>query len=161
MLARNLIMRNASWEALLKHIPADLQCQYMIVTSSGVEIAVQNFLRIESEILVFKGRLSGSQDQGILFFLPYTHIDYVGTSKSVKDSEFAETFGSFTFPKPAPEPPPQAVPAEPPRHAEAAVSPSARPAPEAKPTIRSEVLERFRNRSSGSSLNLPSPPQQP
>ncbi len=111
-------MQYAAWEALLRHIPAEQQNGYMVVTTAGVEIAVQNFLRIERELLVFKGRLSGSQDQGLLFFLPYSRIEYVGTMKAVKDSEFEETFGSLQFPGPAKEaaaPPPADPRAEIPR----------------------------------------------
>ena len=158
-------MQNAAWEALLRHIPAEQQNGYMIVTTSGVEIAVQNFLRIESELLVFKGRLSGSQDQGLLFFIPYARLEYIGTMKAVKDTEVEETFGSLKFPAQAAVAPVAVAPAAP------EVKP-ATPDPEAigvrsgdtvsgsRPNIRSEVLDRFRNRNgnapSHSTLSRPS-----
>jgi hypothetical protein len=160
-------MQNAAWEALLRHIPADQQNGYMVVTTSGVEIAVQDFLRIESELLVFRGRLSGSQDQGLLFFMPYARIEYVGTMKAVKDTEVAETFGSLTFPAaPAANAPPAQAPPPvnegPPAAAEPATNGASTEGSGkgSKPGIRSEVLERFRSRSA-SSLSLPSPPRQP
>src|SRR5258707_796096 len=96
-------MHNAAWGALLRHIPVEQQSGYMLVTTAGIEIAVQVFLRVESELVVFKGRLAGSQDQGLLFFMPYERIEYIGTTKAVKDTEVSETFGSLTFPEP-PEP---------------------------------------------------------
>jgi hypothetical protein len=150
-------MQYAAWEALLRHIPAEQQNGYMVVTTAGVEIAVQNFLRIERELLVFKGRLSGSQDQGLLFFLPYSRIEYVGTMKAVKDSEFEETFGSLQFPGPAKEAAPAAkseAPPAPPPPGEIGKPSGSKSG--SKLNIRSEVLERFRNRSA-SSASLPSP----
>lgn len=161
-------MQNAAWEALLRHIPAEQQNGYMIVTTAGVEIAVQDFLRVEKELVVFRGRLAGSQDQGLLFFLPYNRIEYVGTMKAVKETDVAETFGSLTFPAGhAAAAPPAAPPSPAGDAAPALAEPSANGAsPEgsgtgkgSKPGIRSEVLERFRSRSA-SSLSLPSPPRQ-
>src|SRR5262245_33985417 len=91
-------MFNGAWEAILRQIPADQQDQYMLVTASGTEIALQSFLRIETELVVVKGRLSGSQEQNRVFFIPYKHIDYFGTAKPVKDTEFQGVFGSLTIP---------------------------------------------------------------
>jgi hypothetical protein len=144
-------MHNSAWEALLRHIPAEQHNQFCLVTANGMEIAVQSFLRIERELVIVKGRLSGSQEQGRVFFIPYANIDSLGTSQPVKDTDFNETFGSLEFPsEPIPEPAP----------AEAAPANGNGYAPSARPTIRSEVLERFRNNrgnAPSSSANLPRP----
>jgi hypothetical protein len=164
-------MHDGGWEALLKHIPAEQHNKYMIVTANNTEIAVQSFLRIEKELVVLKGRLAGSQDQGRIFFIPYANIDNFGTAQITKDTDFAEVFDSFTFPVARQ----AAASADPPQREP---QPDAEPEPAAAPTngngdgrqpgtgsgvrrIRSEVLERFRNaRPSGpsSSDNLPRPP---
>src|SRR5262245_20524354 len=81
-------MLGAVWGALIRHIPAEQQNQYMLVTRSGVEIAIQSFLRVEAHLLIFKGRLAGSQEAGRIFFLPYSNIDFIGTALPVKDSDF-------------------------------------------------------------------------
>lgn len=142
-------MQDCAWETLLRHVPAEVQNQFMIVTASGTEIAVQNFLRIERELIVFKGRLSGSQEQGLLFFVPYGQIAYFGTAKPWKDTEYEETFASLKFPV-APRPsgqglPPLAEPALPETVEMAAEKP-----PASAPVIRSQVLERFRSRGGNS-----------
>jgi hypothetical protein len=157
-------MHDGGWEALLKHIPPEQQSKYMLVTATGTELAVQSFLRIEKELVVLKGRPSGSQDQGRIFFIPYKNIDTFASAQITKDAEFAEMFDSFTFPVAAEAPvftPPPAAP----RVAE----PEPEPAPPAPATngngqapgtgsgvrrIRSEVLERFR-KERGSSPNFP------
>lgn len=164
-------MHDGGWEALLKHIPAEQHSKYTVVTANGTEIAIHSLLRIERELVVLKGRLSGSQDQGRVFFIPYKNIDSFGTAQMIKDVEFAALFDSFTFPAPQA---PVSVPAS------AEEPPEPEPAPESEPAtatvngngqatgtgngaqrIRSAVLERFRNaRANGpsSSGNLSRPP---
>src|SRR4051794_9451179 len=83
-------MQNSAWIALLRHIPIDQQGRFMLVTLSGTEVAIQSFLLIEQEFVTIKGRLSGSQDAGRVFFIPYAQIDYFGFSQQVKDTEFNE-----------------------------------------------------------------------
>src|SRR4051794_8876136 len=97
-------MQNHAWIALLRHIPAEQQSRYMLFTRAGTEIAVQSLLRIEQEFAVVKGRLSGSQDAGRVFFVPYESIDYFGTQHPVKDAEFNEVFDSLVLPAAAPAP---------------------------------------------------------
>jgi hypothetical protein len=150
-------MHNSAWVALLKHVPAEQQSRFMLVTTSGTEISLQSFLLIEQECVAVKGRLAGSQEAGRVFFIPYANIDYFGFSQPVKDTEFSEMFSDMTLPAMAP--PPAAaptngevavavepeVPAENPESADSSTGDS-------RPTIRSEVLERFRSR-----ISIPSP----
>jgi hypothetical protein len=144
-------MHDGGWEALFKHIPPEQQNKYMLVTANGTELAVQSFLRVEKELLILKGRPSGSQDQGRIFFVPYKNIDSFATAQITKDADFAELFDSFTFPTPAQAPPPAAPAPAPQPEPEPAPQPAAN-GPDSAPgtgsgvrRIRSEVLERFRN----------------
>lgn len=151
-------MHNSAWAALFGHIPAEQQNKYMLVTSSGTEIAIQSFLRVEAELVVLKGRLSGSQEQGRVFFIPYKHIDYLGTALPTKDTEFQEVFGSLEFPV-APEPSPL-IREEEPELPEVVPAGSNGLSAGDRSGIRSEVLERFRSirpTAPSSSLNLPRP----
>ncbi len=149
-------MQNSGWVALLKHIPIDQQSRFMLVTASGTEIAIASFLLIEQECVAIKGRLSGSQDAGRVFFIPYRHIDYFGFSQPVKDADFTDLFGNLTLPAQPPSPPPpeiihqEAEPVVPEPEPEPAISESS--TSDSRPVIRSEVLERFRSR-----MSLPSP----
>jgi hypothetical protein len=147
-------MQNCAWIALLRHIPPEQQARFMLVTASGTEIAIQSFLLIEGEFVAIKGRLSGTQETGRVFFIPYAHIDYFGFAQEIKDSEFTDLFGNLEVPPPAPviysaggnghaAVPYQAAPPEP------EPAPTTSPS---RPSIRSEVLERFRSRA-----NIPPP----
>jgi hypothetical protein len=159
-------MRGCVWAALLNCIPADQHNILMLVTRCGTEIAVQNILRVDNELLAIKGRLAGSQDTGRLYFVPLDNIDYFGFNRMVKDEEYAAIFGNF-------QPPPEVVAAP----AAAQEQPASEPAPAApqqealsepppvtpvKPTlaIKSAVLERFRARNTGATLPGPKPPSE-
>jgi hypothetical protein len=147
-------MENRAWAALLRHISPEQHDQYMLVTVGGTEIAIQGLLRIDHEFVIIKGRLSGSQEAGRVFFLPFAQIDYFGTQKPVKDSEFNEVFASLVIPT---EPSTTAASTAPP---EAPVAPSHAPARGSgpRPAIRSEVLDRYRSRPSSSAILPPARP---
>jgi hypothetical protein len=151
-------MHNAALAKLLRHIPAAEQPKLMLVTTSGTEIAIQCFLRIDPECLAFKGRLAGSQDAGRVFFLPFANIDYFGFQQPLKESEFHELFGNLEMPGAAAGAPGAAPtvsgptsPSNPgttlaPNPAGTPSEPAAS-APRNPLTIKSAVLEKFRARS--------------
>src|SRR3954471_7545834 len=146
-------MQNSAWVALLRHIPAEQHNQFMLVTVSGTEIAVQSLLRIEQEFVALKGRLSGSQDAGRVFFIPYANLDYFGTSQPIKEAEFNETFGSLIVPGAS------AAGAAAPAAVEPSVLAGAPTRPDSgpRPAIRSEILDRYRSRPASSAALLPDP----
>lgn len=157
-------MLNSSWEAIFKSIPPELQNQYILVTASGTELAIQSLLRIEAEFVIIKGRLSGSQEQGRVFFLPFEHVDWLGTAAAIKDTDFNEVFGSLRIPTPDRRPAPAeptAEPSPPPAEQPTVVQvPAGKSGSGQRQAIRSEVLERFRNNrpnAPASSPSLPNP----
>src|SRR5262249_21025062 len=125
----------------------------------GTEIALQGILRIEREFVAIKGRLAGSQDAGRVYFIPFTHIDYIGTQVEVKDAEFEAMFGKTQLSSAA------VAPSTTP---DAAVAPSATPAVPKPPPLpsngqravptRPAVLERFRSRNNSAPGPLARPP---
>jgi hypothetical protein len=144
-------MQSSAWVALLRHIPAEQHDQYMLITVGGAEIAIMGLLRIEEEFVALKGRLSGSQEAGRVFFVPYRQIDYLGTQHAIKDEEFTQVFGSLVVP--------EGQLAEEEEEGggdqEAALAPSAgstRQVATPRPVIRSEVLERYRSRPASSAV---------
>jgi hypothetical protein len=147
-------MQSSSWAALLQFIPPTEQDKLMLVTTSGIEIALQAILRVDPECLAIKGRLAGSTDSGRVFFIPYDRIDYFGYQQPVKESDFHELFSRFSFPAEGCEQEQPSERAEPPEQASVR-SPASTlqrtPAP-----IKSAVLERFRSR-----LSAPSLPNRP
>lgn len=143
-------MHNTAWVKLLRHVPASEQSKLMLVTTSGIEIAIQNLLRIDPECVALRGRLAGSTDAGRVFFVPYAHIDYLGFQHALKESEFQELFANLDpLGAALPSVPIAAVP---PPGADAAAdvvpsSPSQLAAVRNPPAIKSTVLEKFRSRS--------------
>jgi hypothetical protein len=129
-------MLNASWATLLRQIPADQHDQLMLHTANGTNITIQSLLRIDYEFVIFKGRLAGSQEQGRLFIIPYSNIDYFVFNRTVKDEEYTALFANVHIPDPDAPPKPAVV--EEPRPV---VKPTRQGAP-----VKSSVLERFRTR---------------
>lgn len=162
-------MHANAWATLLRHIPPDEHSKLMLMTGSGMEVAVQIILRIDQEFVAFKGRMAGSQDQGRLFLVPFANIDYINFNYAMKDEEFEAMFGNLDMPAtPSPGLPPLAAapepaPVAPPVKVAAPEPPPPQPAPEPEPAggapnrsplpLKSAVLERFRSRSGGGSSN--------
>jgi hypothetical protein len=155
-------MQSNAWGHLLRQIPAESYQSLSLVTTGGTEIALQGILRIEREFVAIRGRLAGSQHAGRLYFIPYTHIDYLGTQVEVKDAEFEAMFGQVQLSgaaaaaAPASEPPaaPPAAPSQLPSVSQNTPVPGSG---SAVIPIRSAVLERFRARNNSASGTLPRP----
>ena len=153
-------MQAQTWISLFRHIPPEQHSRFTLVTANGTEIAVQSLLRLEADFAIIKGRLSGSQDAGRVFFIPYASIDTFSFTNPVRETDVNDLFGTLKFDEPEPEPAP-VIMAEP-----QPVAPSAQAAANGKPVdpgsglrpvIRSEVLERFRSQRPSSSMSLPRP----
>lgn len=158
-------MDNLAWVAILRHIPADKLNGFTIMVEGNIEITLQSLLRLEVEFAVIKGRLSGSQDAGRVFFVPYCRMINLGTLHPIKDEEYEAIFQTLTIPTSsavfiAPSPPPAPEPVAvigqttPNGHNGASQNDSG-----LRASIRSEVLERYRARPNNpsSSANLPNP----
>lgn len=129
-------MLSTPWIALLKKLPAEHHNQLMLVTTSGVEMSVQMIMVLEGECLIFKGRLSGCQDAGRLFYVPYDRIDYIGFNRSVTEDEARGWHGE--------EPTAEVA-------AVAAVKPASDPSMRTPLPNRAALLERIRSRPSTAS----------
>jgi hypothetical protein len=164
-------MRSIAWAALLRHIPPALHDNLTLVARSGVEITIQAILRIDHEFLGFRGRLAGSTDAGRVYFIPYSHIDYLGFTREVKDAEYREVFDNLVMPLPdavlaAPVAPSAALAlslADAPQTAETEAAADGAAASNAPATrmnmpIKSAVLERFRQRAPNGPANGQKPP---
>ena len=128
-------MQSTPWIALLKKLPPEQHNQLMLVTTARIEIAVQNILILDGECLVFKGRLSGTQDAGRLFYVPYDSIDCIGFYRFVAEDEFRAWYGDA---------PAETAEAEPP--AEAKAVPSNGSGVRSALPNRAALLERIRSR---------------
>jgi hypothetical protein len=163
-----ILMQNSAWIGLLKRIPVDQHNSLAIVTTVGIEINIQNVVRIEDDHVVIRGRLAGTTDTGRAFFVPYSQINYMGFGKDMKEPQIRALYGETppaeeieqkTHTEPAQPPASEAVVPPPPPEPETPppVEPP-RPAPQLKIPRKSGVLERLRARAQ---LGKTSPPSHP
>jgi hypothetical protein len=132
-------MQGAVWTELLGRIPERQWNQLVVMTTAHVEIAVQEFVRMEEEYVAIRGRLAGSSDTGRLFFVPYDRIAYLGIQKAITDPEIVEIYGSA--------PPARVATAQPgaPGEAEKTAPSEPEPEPESEPLPPSEGLRGMTN----------------
>jgi hypothetical protein len=160
-------MQNSAWIDLFRRIPPEQHNTLAIVTSVGIEIAIQTLVRIEEHFVVIRGRLAGTTDTGRAFFIPYSQINYLGFVQEIKEPQLRALFGEAPPPAdperkataastepapaqpaaaeatPAPAPPPEPAPAPPPPPQPGAPP---NPAPQLKTLRKSGVLQRLRER---------------
>ncbi len=94
-------MQSSPWVNLLQKIPLEQHGSLVLVSMAGIEFALQQLLTLDGDCLAFKGRLSGCQDTGRLFFIPYDKIVYVGFNRSVTEEEYRSWFGQGPTTAPA------------------------------------------------------------
>ncbi len=155
-------MQSSAWIILLRRIPPEQHNTLAIVTTVGIEINIQNIVRLEDDHAVIRGRLAGTTDSGRVFFVPFDQINYLGFVKEVKEAQIQALYGEG--------PPPQAaeqksealstgpsvaqptasdatpVPAPPPQPEANSPEEPSKPAPQLKIPRKSGVLERLRAR---------------
>src|SRR5436305_5413316 len=88
-------MANSDWIELFQLIPPEQHNTLLLVTQSGVNLGIELVIRTEPSYLVFRGRVCGNTDEGRVFFLPYTHIDYVNINRNVKEEEIREIYKKY------------------------------------------------------------------
>jgi hypothetical protein len=147
-------MQNSAWITLLRLMPPAMHNQLVLMTSAGLEFAVQNIFRMEEEYVVMRGRLSGTNDTGRLFLIPYDQINYIGVQAALKEADVTALYeGTYTpststedaaLTTPSEEAAAQPEP-EPPK-AEPAKTPVPQPPQEKKVASRVVLLERVRAR---------------
>src|SRR5262249_945469 len=86
-------MQAAAWIKLLQRIPADKQDLLSLRTTARIELVVQSILRFEEDCLVMLGRNAGSTDNGLLLFVPYEELSFVGFVKKMTAAEVKAVLG--------------------------------------------------------------------
>jgi hypothetical protein len=152
-------MNNAAWMELFRSVPTNLRHKLMVLTRTGIELAVQELLRLEETYVLIRGRVAGTSDTGRVFIVPYEQICYAGFSHQMKQEEVESMYGDRppAMVLPAPDKVPSAdIPAEAPSEAPAEATPASKPkvAPLSAPK-KSELLQRLRSRSHHGSAMRP------
>jgi hypothetical protein len=162
-------MQGSAWIGVLRRVPAHLHDALAFGLVTGAEVVVQQLIKFESEVVIVRGRMTGSTAEGRVLVVPYSHLVLVAFNRHLSETEAKQIFGkgaAALLPMPDSAPAPaaaEAAPAAPPQAQEAApaaaVSPSPAPparAPAAKaseagaaklsPPSKSMLLARLRER---------------
>jgi hypothetical protein len=93
-------MQGSGWIGLFKQIPSNLHDALALGLSTGIEIVVQQLLRLDDDFMVLRGRTSGSNDGGRIMILPYGHLVSIAFNRRMMATEVEEIFGPSQFAAP-------------------------------------------------------------
>jgi hypothetical protein len=153
-------MENGGWVDLLRLVPEKLHDKLLLMTADGSEVAVQNLIRLEPQYVVLRGRIAGTSDTGLAFFIPYDRIAFVRFLKPVPEAVIYGLYGVT----PPEAPPVEATPKPGTAAGEGQAGEGEAPAAQATPAQginRKELLERLRNRLKPPARGKPGPPKHP
>jgi hypothetical protein len=89
-------MQSASWIALLRRIPANLHDGLVLTLTTGGEVVVQRFVKLDADVAILRGRMAGTQDNGRLVVLPYSNLIAINFTRRISDAEIETIFGKNT-----------------------------------------------------------------
>ena len=146
-----------AWIAMFRRIPADLQDGLSLGLTTGMEIVVLKIIKLEPDFLILRGRVSGTQDEGRIVFIPYGELTYVAIKRELKDAEVETLFGAGAGPAAIDLPPAPADAAEPQpaaeeatvSEAESAVNPAKKPAAVSRSALLAKVRDRLKESGPG------------
>jgi hypothetical protein len=78
-------MHPSGWINLVQTVPPEFHDNLSVFLLNGVELSVQAILRMEEQFVVMRGRVMGSTDAGLVYFVPYEQITCLGYSKTLKE----------------------------------------------------------------------------
>jgi len=89
-------MQSASWIALFRRIPANLHDGLVLSLTTGAEVVVQRFVKLDTDVAILRGRMAGTQDNGRLVILPYSNLIAVNFTRRLSEAEVETMFGKNT-----------------------------------------------------------------
>jgi hypothetical protein len=89
-------MQGASWISLFRRIPGNLHDGLILSLSTGTEVVVQRFIKLDTDVVVLRGRMAGSQDAGRVVVLPYSHLVSINFVRRLTDTDLETVFGKNT-----------------------------------------------------------------
>jgi hypothetical protein len=90
-------MQGHGWIDLFKQIPSNLHDALGLGLSTGIEVVVQQLLRLDDDFMVLRGRTAGSNDGGRIMILPYGHLVSIAFNRRMMATEVEEIFGPSQF----------------------------------------------------------------
>jgi hypothetical protein len=87
-------MQDASWIALFRRIPVNLHDGIALTLSTGAEVVIQQIVKLDSDCVVVRGRLAGTQDNGRVVVLPFSTLASFNFTRHMSEAEVDAIFGS-------------------------------------------------------------------
>jgi hypothetical protein len=147
---------NEGWIEMFRRIPGNLHETLSLGTISGAEILLQRIIKLESDFMILRGRLAGTQDNRVMM-LPYHQLTFVMITRPMKEPEVEAIFGKADPPPVADLPAPAAAeekpaeaaplpPVPPPAQTAPTVPDPARKPPSSKSVLVAKLRERLKNK---------------
>jgi hypothetical protein len=86
-------MQSTAWLELFRLIPETDRDKLLLMTADGSEVFVSDIVRLEPEYVVIRGRVGGTSDTGIAFFIPYDRITFARFQKAVSEEKVYGLYG--------------------------------------------------------------------
>ncbi len=86
-------MQGADWIALFRRFPVNLHDGLILSLTTGAEVVVQKFVKLEADYLILRGRMAGTQDNGRVTILPYSNIVTINITRRLLEAEIEGVFG--------------------------------------------------------------------
>ena len=89
-------MHDASWIALFRRIPANLHEGLVLTLTTGAELVVQSIVKLDTEVVILRGRVAGTHEGGRVILLPYTQLLAVNFTRRLTQTDVTTIFGKNT-----------------------------------------------------------------
>lgn len=86
-------MESNSWIPLFERIPASLHDSVALVLTTGSELVMQKLVKLDTDFIILRGRMAGTQDTGRVIVIPYSQLVAVALTRRVSDAELAAMLG--------------------------------------------------------------------
>jgi hypothetical protein len=135
-------MQAVDWVELLKRVPEEEHGYLQLGVQNGMEISIQNILRVDGQYVLIRGRVGGTNDAGRVFCFPYPCLTYLKFTGQADRQRLMQIFGEISMYEEKPLVQEEPTPTEP--QPEKAAEPAAAPPPvEAKTPLRDRLRARL------------------
>lgn len=80
-------MEANAWRAIFESIRPEDQTSLVVRTLDSLEVAVEELARIETDVIMIRGRIAGTADNRRLFILPYDKLSSLYVNRVVASEE--------------------------------------------------------------------------
>lgn len=85
-------MQGSNWAGLINRIPEKYHEILVVMTTSGAEIMVQRIIKLDDDVLIFRGRPTGSTEHARTILLPFDQVNYIAFAKPVVEKDVLAMF---------------------------------------------------------------------